>query len=143
IYQSVIDNPSAYEGIIEIVPQSQKIRSEMLEEVNKRLANDDLDGLTDFINERFEQAKLASSDAASKKGQAKVVALINGEPVEMIIKDASLLKAIEGVSPTQVKGVMKIIDSVSRAIKHSATGVLAPLQGAKLAIRDLPIAFFQ
>lgn len=141
IYQNVLENPDSYKDVIEIIPSSTKVKKEMMDEINDRLQSDDLDGLTDFVNEQFELAKAASK--VNGKGQAKVVALINGEPVEMIVKDPSILKAIDGVSPAQINGVMKVLDTISRGIKQSATGVLAPLQGAKLAIRDLPIAITQ
>lgn len=142
LYEAVKADPEKYKGAIEIVEDTADAKQATLKAINEALADNGPDGvaamLNDELNGLFKKFKQATGDK-----QATVTVMLDGNPVKLRVHDASLLKAVEGIAPEQLAGIVKVANVISRGIKQSATGVLAPLQGTKLAIRDIPIAAAQ
>lgn len=142
LYNAVKADPEKYKGAIEIVEETADAKQATLKAINEALEDNGPDGvaamLNDELNGLFKKFKQASGDK-----QATVTVMLDGSPVKMRVHDASLLKAVEGIAPEQLAGIVKVANVLSKGIKQSATGVLAPLQGLKLAIRDIPIAAAQ
>lgn len=142
LHDAVKADPEKYKGVIEIVEDTSDMKKATLKAINDALEENGPDGvaamLNDEINGLFKKAKQATGDS-----QATVTVMLNGNPVKLRVHDESLLKGIEGIAPEQMGGIVKVFNGISKLIKQSATGLLAPLQGAKLAIRDIPIAAAQ
>ncbi|OMF38768.1 hypothetical protein BK133_00765 [Paenibacillus sp. FSL H8-0548] len=142
LHDAIKADPDKYKGVIEIVEETADMKKATLKAINEALEDNGPDGvaamLNDELNGLFKKAKQATGDS-----QATVTVMLEGNPVKLRVSDPSLLKAIEGISPEQLNDVVKIVNGLSKLIKQSATGLLAPLQGAKLALRDMPIAAAQ
>lgn len=142
IYESVSQNPERYKGVIEILDDTAEARQASMKAINEALAENGPEGVAELLNNElsliFNKAK-----NATKPTDAVVTALVNGNPVKMKVSDPSLLKAIEDITPQQLEGILKLANGLSMATKHAATGLLAPLQGVRLALRDLPVAAAQ
>lgn len=142
LYDAVKANPERYKGVIDIVEETADMKQASLKAINEALEDNGPDGvaamLNDELNGIFKRAKQATGNS-----EATVTVMLNGNPVKMRVSDPSLLKAIEGIAPEQLGGIVKVFNVLSKGIKQAATGTLAPLQGLKLALRDLPIAAAQ
>lgn len=142
IYEAVIENPDRFKGVIETIDTVDTVKNDALDKINEMLQKGDIDGVVDMLNDEITNIFKHSRVDKSQKG-ATVTIMIGGNPVKMKVLDPSILKAIEGITPDELSGALKVVDFLSKATKYSATGALAPLQGAKLFIRDLPIAAAQ
>lgn len=143
LYEAVAREPDKYRGIIEIVPEDDAAKQTTLKQINQIIEQDGLDGLTDMLNSEIDALFTKSKQASARPTDNHVTVMINGSPVKMNVQEKSLLRAIEGVSPERLEGILRIADTLSRGVKQAATGALAPLQGVKLFARDIPVAFAQ
>lgn len=143
LYEAVVSDPEKYRGIIEIVDEGDTAKQATLSKINQVINDDGLDGLADMLNNEIDSLFTKAKQASAKPTDNHVTVMINGQPVKMNVQEKSLLRAIEGVSPERLEGILRIADVLSRGVKTAATGALAPLQGTKLFVRDTPIAFAQ
>ncbi|MUT66004.1 LPD38 domain-containing protein [Paenibacillus sp. NEAU-GSW1] len=142
LYKAVQANPERYGGVMEIVEEAADAKQATLKTINDAIAENGVDGIADLLNDEMNHL-WKKANQSGKTTDNIVTVMVNGEPVKMRVMDPSLLKAIDGITPNQLEGFMRIADTISRGIKQSATGLLAPLQGARLAFRDLPVALAQ
>lgn len=142
MYDAVLANPEKYRGILEIVEETAEMKKLSLDEINTILREEGPEGVIGKLNGELDNIFKKSKQVTSKD-DAIVTVMIDGNPVKMWVGETSLLKAIDGISPEQLGVAMTIANTISKMIKISATGMLAPVQGAKLALRDLPIALAQ
>lgn len=143
IYEAISADPDRFQGIIEIVPTTDNAKQVTLKQINEAIERDGLDGLTDFLNSEADMLFTKGKQQSSRASDNFVTVMIAGEPHKMNVKELGLLRAIEGITPESLSGVLKAVDYLSRGVKISATGALAPVQGVKLFARDIPMAFAQ
>lgn len=142
MYDAVLANPEKYRGILEIVEETAEMKKLSLDEINTILREEGPEGVIGKLNGELDTI-FKKSKQVSNKDDAIVTVMVKGIPIKMRVREQSLIKAIDGISPEQLGVAMTLANTISKAIKISATGMLAPVQGAKLALRDLPIALAQ
>lgn len=142
MYGAVLKDPDKFRGILDIVEETAEMKKLSLDEINEILREEGPEGVIGKLNGELD-AIFKQSKQVSNKDDAIVTVMVKGSPVKMRVGEPSLLKAIEGIAPEQLGVALSIANVISKAIKQSATGMLAPVQGAKLAFRDIPIAFMQ
>ncbi|OUS72975.1 hypothetical protein B1748_23490 [Paenibacillus sp. MY03] len=142
LYKALQANPDRYKGVMEIVEETADARQSTLKKINEALNDGGPDSLANLLNDEVNQLWKKAKQSGNTTDNI-VTVMLEGNPVKMRVMDPSLLKAIDGINPVQLDGFMKLADIMSRGIKQSATGLLAPLQGARLALRDLPVAAAQ
>lgn len=142
MYDAVLKDPEKYSGVLDIVDESAEMKKLSLDEINDILREEGPEGVIGKLNGELDNI-FKKSKQSTGKDDAIVTVMVDGSPVKMRVGEPSLLKAVEGIAPEQLGVALNIANFISKAIKQSATGMLAPVQGAKLALRDLPIALAQ
>lgn len=142
LYKKVLADPGRFKGLVEIIEESPEAKKATINKLNDAINENGAEGIADMLNDEVNQL-WNKAKQSGKTNDNTVTVMVNGEPQKMKVMEPSLLKAVDGLTPAQIEGFMKIADFTSRLVKQSATGLLAPLQGARLAVRDLPTAFAQ
>lgn len=128
VANELLQNPKAYEGIVEIVQKPKDKRD--LREV---LLQDGEDEFVEALNEDFRNIF-----SRQKLDQDNIVrVMVNGEPVHMKVQDPEIVKALMGMASAQQRAVLQTLGAFSNLTKRGATGALAPLFAVKGATMDL------
>lgn len=121
----------------EIVPTKQGL----LNDINKTLKEDGIEGLADNLIEQFDDIY-----KQAEKGNNIVKVMENGKEVHLKVKDADYLKALkslgEGTGESAAEQFERAARKVSRPIKDLITSK-NPLFGVYNAARDLTASFIQ
>ncbi|WP_438446873.1 LPD38 domain-containing protein [Gorillibacterium sp. sgz5001074] len=146
VMKSILDRvqaePEALKGIVEIVQETSQATAKSLDDINKVLAKDGMEGLTEFLNQEYSVLFRKSSQAGAKTDNI-VTVMVNGSPVKMRVQNPEIFKSLVGLAPEESNFVMDFFGFLSNATKRGATGALAPLFAAKSLTVDVAQALIQ
>jgi hypothetical protein len=146
VMQSLVErihaDPDAFKGIAEIVGESADASKKSLDDINKILNDDGMEGLLDALNSDFSLLFKKGIQQAGKNDNV-VRAMIDGKPVKVKIENPEVLKALVGLGPEQASLVMDMFGGLSNLTKRGATGALAPLFAVKSLSADTLQALIQ
>lgn len=135
-------DPQSLKGIVEIVPETAEATKKSLNDINKLLENDGMEGLLEALNNDF-SVLFKKGKNISGKTDNTVRAMVNGQPVKLKVENPEVMKALVGLGPEQSDFIMDMFGMLSSATKHGATGAFAPLFALKSISWDVATAMIQ
>ncbi|MBX6361970.1 MAG: hypothetical protein IRZ03_18090, partial [Acidobacterium ailaaui] len=145
IIQAVQENPEAYKDIAEIVRTPTKSarsyakafadQEELMAALENGNADDYIENLSKQFRKLYEKAKSGEDTI--------LTGMINGRPVAIRVKDPEAIRALVSLGPQQVGPIIKALGVLSRGVKRSATGTLAPYFALRNISTDLVQSMIQ
>jgi len=139
LIRNIEKNPEEFKGWAEVIPSDSQLKEGMLEDINKTLETQGIDGVVEAFNKQFDDVFSAKKQRLDLGNV--VTGLVNGEKVHVRVNDPLLLDALTNLKPQAQKNVIAALGSVTRVMKNLTTGINPVFGLARNIWRDIPTAF--
>jgi hypothetical protein len=116
LYQNILENPSVFENVAEIVPIEQNAKRELIDGINKALSEGGIENLDNHLNDLFYKTNVKKG-----KGNNIVRGLLDGQPFEIVVHDEAVLDALKGVNQSDFNKVLSALSMPVRIFKALTT----------------------
>lgn len=140
LVRNIQRNPEEFKDWAEIVPIREEATVTSLNNANKILKEEGVDGLVARLNDDFEIAFRRSSGQGLDRANV-VSGMIDGQPVHVKINDKQLLEALKALTPDAQHWLLDAVGQLTRFFKVLTTGVNPVFGVTRNLYRDIQQAF--